>query len=243
MMIKTAGGPGLVSPIDFHERRTPRISRAAWVATGIVVAAHVGLGAALYYQRFELRTALALPEPPPFIVTLDRPEPRPLPEPKPVPPTPPNTRVNDTAAPREDVETIKVVQGESTADESTTINLSTAVPEPVDNVPVETVRPQPPAVITNPSWSRQPSADQLMRAYPQRAITARVAGSASLNCLVLPTGAVTDCNVSRETPGGYGFGRAAQGLSRHFRVNPRTVNGAAQGSRVNINLRFNLPAE
>ena len=50
-------------------------------------------------------------------------------------------------------------------------------------------------------------------------------------------------NVSRETPGGYGFGRAAQGLSRHFRVNPRTVNGAAEGSRVNINLRFNLPTD
>jgi protein TonB len=54
---------------------------------------------------------------------------------------------------------------------------------------------------------------------------------------------VTDCNVLRETPGGYGFGRAAQGLSRHFRVNPRTVNGAAEGSRVNINLRFTPPAD
>jgi protein TonB len=54
---------------------------------------------------------------------------------------------------------------------------------------------------------------------------------------------VTDCNVQSETPGGYGFGRAAQGLSRHFRVNPRTVNGAAEGSRVNINLRFAPPED
>jgi protein TonB len=83
----------------------------------------------------------------------------------------------------------------------------------------------------------------MTRAYPDRAIAADVAGSASLNCLVLPSGAVTDCNVLRETPGGYGFGRAAQGLSRHFRVNPRTVNGAAEGSRVNINLRFTPPAD
>ena len=82
-----------------------------------------------------------------------------------------------------------------------------------------------------------------MRAYPPRASAAGVAGSASLNCLVLPTGAVTDCNVSREAPGGYGFGRAAQDLSRHFRVNPRTVNGAAEGSRVNINLRFTAPED
>ena len=82
-----------------------------------------------------------------------------------------------------------------------------------------------------------------MRAYPPRAIAANVNGSASLNCLVLPSGAVTDCNVTRETPGGYGFGRSAQSLSRHFRVNPRTVNGAAEGSRVVINLRFNLPED
>ena len=83
----------------------------------------------------------------------------------------------------------------------------------------------------------------MMDAYPRRALQADVAGSASLNCLVLPTGAVTDCNVTRETPGGYGFGRAAQGLSRYFRVNPRTVDGAAEGSRVSIALRFTLPED
>lgn len=244
MMIKTAGGPGLVSPIDFHERRTPRLSKAAWVATGIVVAAHVGLGAALYYQRFELRTTLAPSQPNPFDVIMVPPEPKPLPDPRPVPPTAPNTRLNETPRPAPDIETVAVAQNDVVADSSPTISVSNLSPDPVDNaVAVEPARPQPPAVITSPSWSRQPSADQLMRAYPQRAITARVAGSASLNCLVLPTGAVTDCNVSRETPGGYGFGRAAQGLSRHFRVNPRTVDGAPQGSRVNINLRFNLPAE
>ncbi|MDQ3126083.1 MAG: energy transducer TonB [Pseudomonadota bacterium] len=240
MMIKTAGGPGLVSPLDFHERRTPRFSKATWVAVGIVVAGHFGLGAAMYYQRFEMPILAAPPTTPPLDVTMMRLEPRPLPEPKPLP-TPPNTRVNETTTPAPDVETVTVTQGE-TVTNSTTITTTTVVTDPVpDTRPVETVRPEPPAVIRNPSWSRQPSADQMMRAYPDRALTAGVAGSASLNCLVLPTGGVTDCNVSQETPGGYGFGRAAQGLSRHFRINPRTVNGAAEGSRVNINLRFNLP--
>lgn len=243
MMIKTAGGPGLVSPIDFHERKTPRFSKATWVALGIVVAGHAGLGAAMYYQRFEMPQMAAPPPSTPFDVTMVRPDPKPLPEPKPAPPTAPNTRVNDTPAPPETVETVHVIQGEKTADQSTTINLSSFVPEAVNNTPItEPVRPMP-AIIRNPSWSRQPSADQMMRAYPDRAITAEVAGSASLNCLVLPSGGVTDCNVTRETPGGYGFGRAAQSLSRHFRVNPRTVNGAAEGSRVNINLRFNLPED
>ena len=242
MMIKTAGGPGLVSPIDFHERKTPRFSKATWVAVGIVVTAHVGLGAAMYYQRFEMPQIVSPDLPDPIEVTFER-LPQALPQPKPVDPAPPNTRVNEPTTPARDVETIVVTQGETVAD-STSITTATTSPEPVnDAAPVETVQPQPPAIIRNPSWSRQPSADQMTRAYPDRAIAANVAGSASLNCLVLPSGAVTDCNVLRETPGGYGFGRAAQGLSRHFRVNPRTVNGAAEGSRVNINLRFTPPAD
>jgi protein TonB len=242
MMIKTAGGPGLVSPIDFHERKTPRFSKATWVAVGIVVTAHMGLGAAMYYQRFEMPQIVSPDLPDPIEVTFER-LPKALPQPKPVDPAPPNTRVNEPTTPARDVETVVVTQGDTVAD-STSITTATASPEPVnDAAPVETVQPQPPAIIRNPSWSRQPSADQMTRAYPDRAIAADVAGSASLNCLVLPSGAVTDCNVLRETPGGYGFGRAAQGLSRHFRVNPRTVNGAAEGSRVNINLRFTPPAD
>ncbi len=242
MMIKTAGGPGLAGPIDYNQRRSPRFSRATWAAVGIVVAAHVGLGVAFYHQRFETPLLAAPPQPDPFDITIDPPEPRPLPESRPVP-TPPNPVFNETTAPPDHTETIAVVQGETTAEESTTINVTRDSPEPVgDATPVEPVRPAP-AVITRPSWSRQPSAEQMTRAYPDRAITAGVAGSASLNCLVLPSGAVTDCDVSRETPGGYGFGRAAQGLSRHFRINPRTVNGAAEGSRVNINLRFNPPED
>lgn len=243
MMIMTAGGPGLVSPLDFNDRKTPRFSKATWVATGIVVAAHIGLGAAMYYQRFEMPLIAEPVLPDPIDVTFER-LPKPVLEPKPVPPSAPNTRTNETAAHPETVETINVVRGETTADDSTTLNLTTPSPNPIDHAPpVEPVRPQPPAIITNPSWSRQPSAEQMMRAYPQRAVMANVDGAASLNCLVLPSGAVTDCNVTRETPGGYGFGRSAQSLSRHFRVNPRTVNGAAEGARVMINLRFNLPED
>jgi protein TonB len=172
MMIKTAGGPGLVSPIDFHERKTPRFSKATWVAVGIVVTAHVGLGAAMYYQRFELPAMDAPPTSDPFDVTIVRYEPKPLPEPKPVEPAPPNTRVNEPTIPARDVETVVVTQGETVA-ESTSITTATASPEPVNDVtPVETVQPQPPTVIRNPSWSRQPSADQMTRAYPERAIAA-----------------------------------------------------------------------
>jgi periplasmic protein TonB len=244
MMIKTAGGPALVSPIDFHERRTPRLSKAAWVATGIVLAAHVGLGVAFYHQRFELRAPIDLPDPPTTIITLERPvPPEPL-KPMETPPAP-NPPMNDTPAPRTPTDTVSVVVTDSEPVASTTLTFDKPIEIAAPDSPVRepVVTPAPAPVITNPSWSRQPSGSQLMAAYPRRAITDGAEGSATLNCVVRPNGAVTDCNVTRETPGGYGFGRAAQSLSRHFRVNPRTVNGAAEGSRVNINLRFNLPKD
>jgi len=242
MMMTTAGGPGLVHPLDFNERKRPRFSRTTWIATGIVLAAHAGLGAALYYQRFEMAPPVALPEGPIIQVTTYRPRP-----PEPVvakTPPAPNVPVHDTPVPLTPTDTLTAVPTDAKPTDSTTITFDREVKNPTPDVrPTETATRTPPAVITSPSWSRQPSADQLMRAYPARAITAEVSGSAALNCLVLPDGNVTDCDVTRETPGGYGFGRAAQSLSRYFRINPRTVDGAAEGSRVNIGLRFTLPED
>ena len=217
MMIRTAGGPGLVNPIDFHERRTPRFSRTTWIAVAVVAAGHVGLGAALYYQRFEM----------------------PLPDPQ--RPQPPNTRVNELPAPPRTPDVVAVTPGETVA-EGSTITLVDSVPEPVEHAPPVKATPQPPAVITNPRWERQPSAEQLMRAYPDRALRAEAGGRVSLNCLVQPNGRVADCRVTNETPG-YGFGEAAQRLTRHFQISPRTVDGAAVGSRVNIAIRFTPPAD
>lgn len=242
MMMTTAGGPGLVHPLDFNERKRPRFSRATWIATGLAVAAHVGVGAALYYQRFEAPPAVAMPDPPVMDVRTYR---RPPPPPVKAAETPPapNPDLNDTPVPMTRVEPVAIVSSD-TSNASTTLTLVAPVDVTTPDSPArEPVATPTPAVITNPSWSRQPSAEQLMRAYPQRAIASDVSGSASLNCLVTPSGGVADCNVTRETPGGYGFGRAAQSLSRHFRINPRTVNGAAEGSRVSISLRFTLPEE
>lgn len=243
MMIKTAGGPAMVGPIDYNERKTPPWSRTTWVAVGVVVAAHVGLGAVMYHQRFETPLAPEKPQGPIIEVFNYRPTPPEPIKPSETPPAP-NPPLNDTPRPLTPTDTIAAAPNDAAPTDGTVLTFDAEVPVPTPNGTVEpTPTPTPPAVIRNPSWSRQPSADQTVRAYPQRAIAAGVAGSASLNCLVLPTGAVTDCNVLRETPGGYGFGRAAQGLTRHFRVNPRTVNGAAEGSRVSFNLRFTLPED
>lgn len=243
MMIRTAGGPGLVSPFDYNERRTPRFTRTTWIALAIVAAGHVGAGVALYYQRFEM----ALPiedEPPVTTITM-----LPLPKPKPPEPLPahaqpqaPNTRMNELPAPPTTDNVVNIVQGE-TVTQGTTISTIVKAPDPVESAPAVTTPPRLPAVITNPSWIRQPSAEQLMRAYPDRALNAGVGGRVTLNCLVQPNGRVADCNLTGETPGSYGFGRAAEGLARYFQISPRTVDGAAVGSRVNIAIRFNPPAD
>ena len=241
MMIRTAGGPGLVSPFDYNERKTPRFTRTTWIAVAIVAAGHVAAGAALYYQRFEM----ALPDQAgPTTIDVEMftpPKPKP-PEPIVVTeqPSPPNTRPNPLTVTPTTPDVVAVTPGDEVT-RSTTITFTEKSPEPIIDTPPAVVRPPPPAVITNPRWERQPSADQLMRPYPDRALPAEVGGRATLNCLVQPIGRVADCNLTSETPGGYGFGRAAQGLTRHFQINPRTVNGAAVGSRVNIAIRFNPP--
>lgn len=196
----------------------------------------------MYYQRFEM-PVIERPEGPVIeILNVRRPKPPEPVKPSETPPAP-NTPLNDTPRPLTPTETFAAVPTDATPTTSTTVTFTEVVETPVDNTPVVPPTPTPPSVIRNPSWARQPSGEQMMRAYPGRAIAAGISGSASLNCLVLANGAVTDCTVTRETPGGYGFGRAAQGLSSHFRVNPRTVDGAAVGSRVAINLRFTLPED
>ena len=88
MMIRTAGGPGLVSPIDFSERKKP-VPPWMWAAIGVSALVHIGAGVWLYNQRFELADIPALEDGP--ITTVDL-----TPYPKPPEPTVKPTRVITT---------------------------------------------------------------------------------------------------------------------------------------------------
>ena len=241
MMIRTAGGPGLISPIDFGERRKP-LPRSTWLVIGVVALAHVGVGVALYNQRFEIAIA-APPDPgPPITVLMHRPKP-----PEPVvakEPPAPNMALNRTPSPPTNVEPLAAPIAETPSPNPTPlINLSRPVPletpTGAGETPAEPARL--PAVITRPRWASLPSAAQLMRAYPNRALGTGVSGSAALLCQVSAAGTLSGCAVTSETPSGQGFGRAATSLSRYFRMSPGTVDGQAiDGARVAFTVRFAL---
>ncbi len=249
MMIRAANDGGSVVPLDFTERKR-RLPRSTWIAIGIVGAAHVALGVGLYYQRFEItRLAPPAPQDKSITITMDRPKP---PEPKPLPrqvaqPAPaPQTHIPEQLSPWV-TETVHATPSPNpTANPGPVIDLTPAPNPAPTGTATETVPPSPPApaVIAAPRWISQPNAEQLMQAYPDRALRLGIEGRATLRCTVQTSGRVDNCTVLSETPANEGFGRAATRLSRYFRISPRTVDGqAVSGALVDINLRFNLPAD
>ncbi len=239
MMMKTAGGPGLVSPLDYGERKKP-LPRATVIAVGVVVLAHVGVGAALYYQKFELTPTETAPEDRRIILTMERPIIPPEPQkPQPDQPRPATNTLHPTPTPIQPTDTFTAETAiKPLGEQGLVINFNE--PKPVEQPGTAVEPPRLPAVITRPQWASQPSAAQMSRAYPERALDDGVSGSAALLCTVSAAGTLSNCSVTSETPSNRRFGNAAMGLTRYFRMQPGAVNGQAiDGARVSFTVRFN----
>jgi len=71
-----------------------------------------------------------------------------------------------------------------------------------------------------PRFIERPNGVQFSSAYPHGAANVGMGGRAVLHCEVASTGRLEKCAVSRESPTGAGFGAAALGLSKYFRLDP-----------------------
>lgn len=243
MMMRTAGGPA--EPVWTRTRPRNRLPAWVWVAAVASVGVHVAAGAWLMTQRWT-PPVVRLDEGP-IIDLLPPPAPKRREPQKPVERTvakpAPQTKLNVTPTPTQPTETLDYVPSDAARTTSGPISLQ-PLPDAQEGGTATEVAPEiaPLGVVTNPDWVRKPSAEALMRAYPERALNAGTEGSVALNCAVRVDGTLTGCSVTSETPAGQGFGRAALRLSRDFRMSPRTVDGqAVGGARVSVTLRFTQP--
>jgi hypothetical protein len=96
--------------------------------------------------------------------------------------------------------------------------------------------------LEKPNFTRLPSANDLVRLFPDRAVSRGLSGIAEIECIVGAKGEMKDCQVLAEAPAGLGFGEATVGAARYFRVPSIDAEGhSTVGKVVRLPLRWNLP--
>lgn len=88
-----------------------------------------------------------------------------------------------------------------------------------------------------PGYDQIPTAEDMAKFYPEKALDIGKEGGAVLECTVKKDRSLVNCTVASETPEGFGFGDAALKLSTLFRMKSK----AKPGSRLTIPIQFQTP--
>jgi protein TonB len=231
MALRNNSEYALINALDGHHgpRKLPR---GVVVAIGASVLFHAGLFTYLYVQKV---TATPAAEPADQVISLGQ-----------VRLTPPPLSPPRQLTPRRTIITHPVVPNPTLTPPAEVIvpathpTLLTDTQPPLLTTDVTPLTP-PTRLIVDPKWLSRPSAEEMSRYYPERAIDQGLTGQATLFCSVVASGKLADCRVIEETPAGARFGDAALKLAAFFRMSPRTVDGKpVDGGLTRISIAFKL---
>jgi TonB family protein len=82
-----------------------------------------------------------------------------------------------------------------------------------------------------PVWAQAPDRSDWAKAYPTHAAQAGISGAVQMRCSASEAGALQNCAVVSESPGGQGFGAAALSLASGMELKPTTADGKPVGGR------------
>ena len=109
-------------------------------------------------------------------------------------------------------------------------------------VPAESGPLIPPAPAECPAGAPQRSTGAKPNYYPEQAAGTNITGAVRMKCRVTACGLLEKCEVISEDPTGYGFGKAALGMSKLFKMRTVTRDGRpVGGSKIIIPMKFQPP--